>query len=97
MAPIAILQSPLGVFFVVLRDFMLWLLCLLMVLMSCRQLLLRPLLPRGLAALVLLIVLFLRIVGPVPSGHSAGVNEATTAPAPENAMCLHKTRRPREI
>ena len=26
-------------------------------------------------------------------GHSAGVNEATTAPTPENAPCWHKTQR----
>ena len=49
---------------IVLQDFMLLLLCLLMVLMWCRQLLLRPLLLHGLAPLVLLIVLFLCAVDP---------------------------------
>ena len=32
-----------------------------------------------------------------PLGHSAGTNEATKAPTPENAPCWHQTRRPREI
>ena len=71
MAPIAILQSALNVSIIVLHDFMLLLLCLLMVLMSCRRLLLRPLLLHGLAALVLLIVLFLRVADPVLVGWRA--------------------------
>ena len=32
-----------------------------------------------------------------PLGHSAGTNEATTAPTPENAPCWHEITRPREI
>ena len=53
---------------IVLHDFMLLLLCLLMVLMSCWQLLLRPLLLRGLTPLVLLIRLFLIVADPVLVG-----------------------------
>ena len=34
---------------------------------------------------------------PPPLGHSAGTNEATTAPTPENAACWHEITRPREI
>ena len=34
---------------------------------------------------------------PPPLGHSAGTNEATTAPTPANALCWHEITRPREI
>ena len=34
---------------------------------------------------------------PPPTGHSAGTNETTKAPTPENAPCWHETARPREI
>ena len=34
---------------------------------------------------------------PPPTGHSAGTNETTKAPTPENAPCWHETVRPREI
>ena len=34
---------------------------------------------------------------PPPSGHSAGTNEATMAPTPENAPCWHQIGRPGEI
>ena len=34
---------------------------------------------------------------PPPLGNSAGTNEATKAPTPENAPCWHEIMRPREI
>ena len=34
---------------------------------------------------------------PPPSGHSAGTNDATMAPTPENAPCWHEIGRPQEI